>query len=244
MASKYPTPCWLKGDDMTDPRKPIFDAVRAAKGALSQDDVDRLTTALDASAVPRATVAAPVRSLGNPEAFYTRVRKITGALDQVQVDTITGLLKAAAHWHIGFVAYGLATAWHEARFKAQREWGLGKGHRYGEPGKHGQAQYGRGLVQLTWDRNYEWADKALGLGGSLLKNFDRALEPDIATAILVKGMEQGAFTGKRLSDYIVDRGTHDAFKRSRKIINGTDKDELIATLADGFQDALTEGGWK
>lgn len=185
-----------------------------------------------------------MHALQNPEAFYAKVRKLTGPLDQVQVDTVQGLLTAAAQWPIGFLAYGLATAWHEARLRPCEEIGKGRGRPYARPGKYGQPQYGRGLVQLTWDRNYEWADKALGLNGALLADFNLALRPDIATGILVKGMEEGAFTKHRLGRYMVDRGTHDAFVRCRRIINGTDRAEMIAGYADHFQLALDDGGWK
>ena len=178
-----------------------------------------------------------------PAAFFDNVRKITGPLDQLQVETINGLLAGAAHWPIGWLAYGLATAWHEARMKPIEEWGRGKGRPYGKPGKYRDAQYGRGLVQLTWDRNYEWADKRLGLNGALLKDFDLALAPDIAAKILVYGMEEGAFTGKKLADYIGQRGTPDQFQRARRIINGTDRALLIAGHAEKFQAALDAGGW-
>lgn len=222
-------------------RKPIFDAIRAAKGSLSSTDVVVIDDALDQLGIAREGVR---HILADAAAFFAKVRGITGALDQVQVDTITGLLGKAAHWPIGWLAYGLATAWHEARLKPIEEWGKGKGRPYAAPGKYGQSQHGRGLVQLTWDRNYEWADKALGLGGSLLKNFNRALEPEIAADILVKGMETGAFTGKRLSDYITGRGTREGFVGARRIINGTDKAADIAGYAERFQDALDAGGWK
>lgn len=222
-------------------RKPIFDAIRAAKGSLSPTDVAVIDDALDQLGIAREGVR---HTLADASAFFAKVRAITGALDQVQVDTITGLLSKAAHWPIGWLAYGLATAWHEARLKPIEEWGKGKGRPYAAPGKYGQSQHGRGLVQLTWDRNYEWADKALGLGGSLLKNFNRALEPEIAADILVKGMEAGAFTGKKLADYITGRGTRDGFVGARRIINGTDKAADIAGYAERFQDALDAGGWK
>lgn len=183
-------------------------------------------------------------ALTAPEKFFAAVRKITGPLDQAQVDTINRLLASAAAWPVSWLAYGLATAWHEARLKPQPEWGRGKGRPYAQPGAHGQPQYGRGLVQLTWDRNYEWADKALGLNGSLLANFDRALEPEIAADILVKGMEEGAFTGKSLTNYLPDRlGTVAQFTSARRVINGTDKAGLIAGYAEKFQDALEAGGW-
>ena len=177
-------------------------------------------------------------------AFYAGVRKVTGPLDQVQVETITALRNAAVDWSSAWLAYGLATAYHEARFKPQNEWGKGQGHPYGLPGKHGQAQYGRGLVQLTWDRNYEAADAGLGLGGKLLANFDLANDPDIAARILVWGMAGGKFTGVGLARFLPDRlGTHPQFVAARKIINGTDRNDLIAGYADHFQDALMAGGW-
>lgn len=183
-------------------------------------------------------------ALTNPVAFFNASRKITGPLDQVQVDVINRLLADAAHWPIGWLAYGLATAWHECRFKPIEEIGKGKGRAYGKPGKHGQSQHGRGLVQLTWDRNYEFADKQLGLGGKLVANFDLALDPEIASAILVRGMQEGWFTGKALKDCIVERGTHDAFVKARRIINGTDRAQQIAGYAERFQDALDIGGWR
>jgi len=185
------------------------------------------------------------RGLIRPDMFYAAVKAVTGKLDQVQVDTINRLLIGAAHWPVSWLAYGLATAWHEARFKPIPEWGKGKGRPYAKPGKYGQSQHGRGLVQLTWDFNYEWADKALGLNGSLLRNFDRALEPDIAARILILGMETGAFTGKGLRKYLSgEAGTFDQFKAARRIINGTDKDAMIAGHAEKFQAALLAGKWE
>ncbi len=195
------------------------------------------------------------RAMIDPAAFFVAVRAITGPLDHVQVDTLNRLTAAAAHWPVGWLAYGLATAWHEARLKPIAEWGLGKGRPYAKPAARmepmknaptygGQIPYGRGLVQLTWSENYEWADKALGLNGALLANFDKALEPAIATRILVKGMEEGAFTGKALRDYLRgDVGTHDGFVPARRIINGNDKSEMIAGLAERFQKAAMAGGW-
>ena len=197
-----------------------------------------------AAIIARAGIEPPRHELANPAAFFAAVRGVTRGLNQAQVETINRLLAGAAHWPIGWLAYGLATAWHEARFVPQAEWGLGKGRAYALPGEYDQPQYGRGLVQLTWDRNYAWADKALGLNGALLKNFDFALDPDIAARILVMGMEEGAFTGKSLADYIGDRGTPASFTAARKIINGTDKAALIAGYAERFQAGLGAGGWK
>lgn len=193
------------------------------------------------------TASSPLRDAAQ---FFRYIRSITGPLDQQQVDIINAILLAGDMWSLSWMAYGLATAWHEARFKPQAEWGKGKGRPYAQPGRHGQPQYGRGLVQLTWDRNYEWADKALGLNGALLKDFDRALEPKIAVDILVVGMEQGAFAqdsaGRQhsLSRHLTGAvGTKDKFIAARRIINGTDKAELVAGHALLFQSALHEAGY-
>jgi putative chitinase len=185
-----------------------------------------------------------VAELAQPDAFYAHVRELTGALDHVQVEVIEQLLPAASAWPISWLAYGLATAWHEARLTPQAEWGKGAGHPYARLGKYGHAQYGRGLVQLTWDRNYEWADKRLELHGALLKNFDLALQPAIAVGVLVHGMEEGAFTGRGLAHYLPDPiGTLEQFEAARHIINGSDRAELIAGHAVRFQAAIIAGGW-
>src|SRR3546814_1469748 len=83
----------------------------------------------------------------------------------MQFDTVNGLLAGAAHWPTICLAYGLATAWHEARFEPVEEIGKGRGKAYGKPGKYGQSQHGRGLVQVTWDSNYEWLDAAAAEAG-------------------------------------------------------------------------------
>lgn len=194
------------------------------------------------------------RSLRDSEAFFRGVRAVTGSLEQAQVDTVQGLLTKASHWSIAWLAYGLATAWHEARLKPIEEIGKGRGRRYGVAGARsdgkagpnygGQMPYGRGLVQLTWCDNYEKADRELGLNGALLADFALALRPDIAAGILVRGMEEAWFTGKGLGDYLPDaRGTEAQFIQARRIINGTDRAQLIAGHAIKFQDALSAGGW-
>lgn len=179
-----------------------------------------------------------------PDSFFAAVRAYVGKLDQVQVDTVNDIVRGASHWPASWLAYGLATAWHEARFKPIAEWGKGRGRPYARAGKYGQPQYGRGLVQLTWDRNYEWADSALGLNGQLLDNFDLALRPDIAARILVQGMETGAFTGKALRHYMTgDNATREQYRQARRIINGMDKADKIAGHAERFAQALRQGGW-
>lgn len=87
--------------------------------------------------------------------------------------------------------------------------------------------YGRGHVQLTWEANYRKYEKLLGL--PLASNPDLALRFDVSAFILVHGMRTGAFTGKKLADYM--RGNHLDFFSARRIVNGSDRAAHIATLA-------------
>lgn len=198
--------------------------------------------------LPAAPIHVPdgKREMQDPAAFFAGVRKITKKLDQVQVDTINRILVGGNHWPACWIAYALATAWHECRLRPIAEIGKGRGRKYGKPGKwYGQVPYGRGLPQVTWDFNYEWVDAALGLNGSLLRNFDRLLEPDISARALIVGMETGAYTGKSLKSYLSGEfGTRPQFVQSRRIINGTDRADMIAGYAVDFQDiAIRPGRW-
>lgn len=160
----------------------------------------------------------------------------TGALTQPQVNGINAILAGFAALGDGtltHLAYLLATAKHETANTMQpiREYGHGKGHPYGAIDATGKAPYGRGFVQLTWAANYQKADRELGLDGRLARDYDVALEPDIAAKVLIRGCLEGWFTGKKLSDY-------PDFPNMRRVINGTDKADLIATYANSFQRAL------
>lgn len=109
---------------------------------------------------------------------------------------------------------------------------------------------GRGKVQLTGARNYKFATQRLqelGIlkpGEDLTKTPDLARRMDIATAILIFGSLEGWFTSKTLRHYLKSPATRDQFKNARKIINGTDRDDLIAGYALAFQEALIAGNWK
>lgn len=237
-----------------DPRKPIFDLVRTgSRPGLFNDPgcILALNNILDSFDFPRETTS---HALKDPKAFYDKVRLITGSLDQVQVTTIDALLSKASHWSIGWMAYGIATPWHECRLRPIHELGgtayLSK-YDTGELAKRlgntpqadgdGIRYAGRGLVQLTGTKNYRDAGKFLGL--DLIGNPDLALDPVNAARILIWGMETGAFTSCSLGDCIGEVGTHQTFVKARKIINGSDKAELIAGYADKFQEALQAGGW-
>jgi putative chitinase len=99
--------------------------------------------------------------------------------------------------------------------------------------------YGRGYVQLTWERNYIHAGKQLGL--DLTTNPEAVMKPDVSAKILVTGSLEGWFTGKKLGDYITLQKSD--FKGARRIINGTDKAATIATIARAYDTALKAEGY-
>lgn len=204
---------------------------------------------------PAPTPVVQTGRMANPAAFFAGVKKVTGSLDQVQVDTINRLLDGAKHWPASYLAYALATAWHECRLRPIHELGGQKYLSKYDTGKlakdlgntpeadgDGILYAGRGLVQLTGRRNYRAAGEYLGL--DLLANPDLALKPDVAARILIWGMETGSFTTRSLKTYLhAETGTRQEFINARRIINGTDKAAMIADYALRFQDAIVKGGW-
>jgi peptidoglycan hydrolase-like protein with peptidoglycan-binding domain len=195
--------------------------------------------------------------LARPEAFFSELHTgglFSRGLSQSQVDGINAKLAAfgKACWPVSFAAYGLATSYHETCVRGVRtmqpveEVGKGSARRYGVPGRNGgQVPYGRGDVQLTWDDNYDRADAELGLEGALKRDYSLALRPDISARIMVRGMEEGWFTGRKLADTLPASGAASfaQFKASRPIINGRDKDDEIAAIALKWQEALLAGRW-
>jgi peptidoglycan hydrolase-like protein with peptidoglycan-binding domain len=123
------------------------------------------------------------------------------------------------------ICYMMATIQHETAgtYKPIAEFG-GK-NRYYAP------YYGRGYVQLTHKFNYEKYSKLLNR--DFVNHPDQVMEPDVSLFIIVDGMKNGTFTGKKLSDYI--SGSHVDFVKARRIINGTDRADLIAGYAKQWQ---------
>ncbi|MDD1606504.1 MAG: hypothetical protein LUP96_07400 [Methylococcaceae bacterium] len=94
--------------------------------------------------------------------------------------------------------------------------------------------YGRGYVQLTWDYNYKKYGQLLGK--DLLNHPELALDPEIALFVLVHGFKTGAFTGRKISDYINAHTTD--FINARRCINGKNEAQKIADLAKKHLDNL------
>lgn len=183
-------------------------------------------------------------------AFFTQARTdlFGGTLSQLQVDGINAILAAWATDGDGDkrkLAYVLATAKHETADTMQPI--VERGSDAYLRSKPYWPFIGRGFVQLTWKDNYAKASSKLELPmllssppqADLVAHPEKALEPDIAAKILVRGMLEGWFTGKKLSDYI---GVGWDFVRARAIVNGSDRAIMISVYANGFLNALNKVG--
>lgn len=135
------------------------------------------------------------------------------------------------------LAYLLATVYHETAhtMKPVREYG---GETYLRSKKY-YPYVGMGYVQLTWLDNYKKASKKLGV--DFVKNPKLLLKPEYSAEIAVVGMKEGWFTGKKLSDYITLQKSD--FVNARRIINGTDKADLIAGYARSYDTDLIQIGY-
>jgi hypothetical protein len=178
-----------------------------------------------------------------PTAFFDAVRAplFSGHMTEGQVSGTTVLLDAwfagYANQDIRWLAYALATAYHETARTMQpiEEYGRGRGRAYGmpDPTTH-QVYYGRGYVQLTWIGNYRKMGSLLGL--DLVGHPELALVPVHAAAILYSGMTMGIFTGEKLADFFGETTNDPVY--ARRIINGTDCAQEIAGYYTDFLGAL------
>lgn len=134
-------------------------------------------------------------------------------------------------------AYVLATAYHETAHTMQPIEEIGSASYL--KGKPYYPYVGRGFVQLTWKANYQKASRELGV--DFTANPQLLLQPDYSADILVIGMADGWFTGKKLSDYITLQRSN--FTGARKVVNGVDRAEMIAGYAEAYDDALKAVGY-
>lgn len=155
-----------------------------------------------------------------------------GALSPSQLSGIETIVKEFGEGDKNQLAYILATIHHESGKKMQpvKEFG---GEAYLKSKKY-YPYYGRDLTQTTWKANYEKVKKFSGI--DVVNNPDLIGQMPLAAKVAVTFMKNGWYTGKKLSDYINDKKVD--FINARRIINGTDKSELIASYASKFLSAL------
>ncbi|HUD94647.1 hypothetical protein [Sphingobium sp.] len=189
----------------------------------------------------------------DPATFFDDLRHglLGPTLSQEEVDGCNAILTAMIDTPLAYCAYALATAYHETNATMQpvREaYWLSEAWR--KKNLRYWPWYGRGYVQLTWEENYERADLKLGLDGALVADPELALAPAVAADIMRQGMDEGWFAGDNRGRHTLARhlpegrpATEGEFRSARRIINGTDRDLLVARHALQFQKALGRGGW-
>lgn len=204
----------------------------------------------------------------NRQTFFAALRRrdsgVFGtSLAQGQVDGCETILAACDGLRLPFVAYILATCYHETAYTMQpvretlaptddqaiarleRAWAAGRlkwvKTPYWRKDAEGKTWLGRGYVQLTHKANYAKAGAKLGI--DLTTNPDTAMQPTVAALILVRGSMEGWFTGKKLADYAAGDGFD--YVNARRVINGDVKGNgaKIAAEAKAFEAALIEAGW-
>jgi putative chitinase len=195
----------------------------------------------------------------NRQKFFDGYKAAFGGLTQSQVSGLESLLSSLEQdkdlTYVTYMAYMLATLKHETadNFQPITEYG-GQSYfnRYdpvladtatrratarlnGNTQKGDGYKYrGRGFVQITWKNNYRKLGTAVGY--DLVTYPEKALDPVIAYKIMSYGMRTGAFTGKKLSDYMNDRQAD--YREARRIINALDKADTIKSYAVVFEKIL------
>jgi hypothetical protein len=204
----------------------------------------------------------------NRKFFFDTVRPMFpgGVLSPDQVEGMGFILDKFdedGKFHLDEKAYMLATTFHEtaAHMKPVREtlaptddeairildksFARGVMHWVTKPywrkDSAGRSWLGRGYVQLTHKANYQAMTKILDV--DLVADPTLAMTPDVAIRIMFEGMRRGVFTGHALHDYLdgVDEGAAEDYREfvnARKIINGTESADKIATAALTFKKAL------
>jgi len=209
--------------------------------------------------------------------FYDIVRDelFNGKLSQGQVDGMESILDFwesppvaptgafKVNWDIrsvGWLAYMLATVYHETAFTMQpiSEYGSDAYFtRYENRPDLGNNQAGdgalfrgRGYVQLTGRKNYE---KMTPIVRSFYPNSpdfthdpEAVKDPNFASVIMFYGMFLGSFTTRALKHYIgdPDQGKIVDFYNARRVINSDNQASKIEAYAKKFDYALDRAGAK
>ncbi|MBO9451435.1 hypothetical protein J7426_14270 [Tropicibacter sp. R16_0] len=186
----------------------------------------------------------------NRQPFYDHVtaKLFHGSLPDWQRQPLDQILDEAVRRarRLQETAYVLATGYHETgRFKHDEEIGQGQGRPYGievHLYSHKKVAYfGRSWPQHTWLGNY--AKMSIAASLEFQRPIDFVNNPDLIKDdpalegwAMWEGFVTGMWTGKNLADYFSE--DHADYVEARRIVNGTDKAELIAGYAREFEAGL------
>lgn len=192
-------------------------------------------------------------SVINRKFFFDQVKQrlFGGKMQQPQVDGMNAILD---YWESEFghgshddrwLAYALGTTFHETDQTMQPITEYGKDSYFakydgrkdlGNTEKGDGLRFkGRGFVQITGRANYTKFGKIRGV--DFAANPEKVLEPKNAVWIMFYGMYMGSFTGKGFENYFND--SKEDWTNARRIINGTDKANLIADYSKRFYSAIS-----
>lgn len=183
-----------------------------------------------------------------PKAFYdtARITLFGGKISTIQFQRVEALLSSAASFETveaEHLAYVLATAhWETDRFTAMEEYASGDAYEgRADLGNvqlgDGKVFKGRGFPMLTGRNNYKWASGVAGI--DLLANPERASDPLVSAPIILAGMLTGSFTGVGLGRYVNSDKVD--FVNARRVVNGLDRAETIADIAQRYLAAIKAG---
>jgi len=181
----------------------------------------------------------------NDDQFFDQYRKQFGSLNALQANGLALILSKVendSRWtDLRQLAYFFASIHHETNIKRNNLLQTFnpivelRANKSKQPALYEQQNrywlsgyYGRGLIQLTWLSNY----KKFGLENDP----NQALDPNISYEITVRGMIEGLFSGKKLSDYI-NKNKAD-YRNARRIVNALDKADAIAAIAVKWEKIL------
>lgn len=198
--------------------------------------------------------------------LFDKIKPMFGTYTEENVDGLNGLIEyiETREWDKPdglpymryWCSYVFATSYHETAF---RMWPISE---YGSDsylqGKDYYPWYGRGHVQLTWQENYQRAqdnivNRELLENGANLKDGtlcqmgqdafkEQALDYEVSACVIFIGMQEGWFTGKKLTNYLTNEKKD--YPNAREIVNPYDYDtfQSIADYAEKFEDAF-DAAW-
>ncbi len=120
-----------------------------------------------------------------------------------------------------YYIYGGTPSQDDGKWQERENWRKRNFHYY--------PYFGRGYVQLTWERNYKFYANLFGI--SLEQMVGKALESGPSLFVILHGMSVGYF-GRPIHQYIT-KNKYD-FENARRCVNGLDHAKDIAKLAKSW----------